>query len=111
MLHDASEAYISDITRPVKRHLADYIKIEDRLQKAIYEAYGLVSLTKEELELVRLIDDAMLRYEMAELLNNADFSGEEVREPYNLAFKMMDVVEEEFVRLVEELQAALSIKV
>ncbi|MBS4210036.1 HD domain-containing protein [Bacillus sp. FJAT-50079] len=110
LLHDASEAYISDITRPVKRHLTDYMKIEDTLQKTIYETYGLVSLTEAELDLVRLIDDAMLKYEMATLLNMNDFQGEEVQERYSLSFKMMDVIEEEFVRLAEELQTALLIK-
>jgi hypothetical protein len=28
LLHDASEAYLSDIMRPVKEHIATYLKIE-----------------------------------------------------------------------------------
>jgi len=31
LLHDASEAYISDITRPVKCYLDEYRKIEEHL--------------------------------------------------------------------------------
>src|SRR5690625_1800702 len=41
LLHDASEAYISDVTRPVKKQLKNYLKIEEKLQNIIYQAYGL----------------------------------------------------------------------
>ena len=33
LLHDASEAYLADITRPVKEHLASYLELEARLQR------------------------------------------------------------------------------
>ena len=39
LLHDASEAYLSDITRPVKRKLTEYQVIEQRLQNLIWEKY------------------------------------------------------------------------
>lgn len=48
LLHDASESYISDLTRPVKGHLSEYLTIEERLQSLIYEKYGLSDLTQEE---------------------------------------------------------------
>ncbi|MCX6277688.1 MAG: hypothetical protein NT004_06305 [Bacteroidetes bacterium] len=40
MFHDASEAYISDITRPVKRHLLNYLQIEENLMKIIAAKFG-----------------------------------------------------------------------
>jgi 5'-deoxynucleotidase YfbR-like HD superfamily hydrolase len=35
LLHDASEAYVVDIPRPAKRQLAEYVKIEDAIQRAV----------------------------------------------------------------------------
>mgnify|MGYP003310119605 CR=1 FL=1 len=48
LLHDASEAYIADITRPVKRELKEYLSIESRLQDAIYERFLGKLPTEEE---------------------------------------------------------------
>ena len=36
LLHDASEAYLSDVTRPVKQELPRYLEIETPLQAAIW---------------------------------------------------------------------------
>ncbi len=35
LMHDASEAYLSDVVSPVKKHLPDYRGLEDRVQKTI----------------------------------------------------------------------------
>ena len=35
LLHDASEAYLTDIVNPVKARLSNYREIEDRIMKAI----------------------------------------------------------------------------
>jgi hypothetical protein len=40
-LHDASEAYLNDIARPVKPNLPGYKKIEEDLTKIIYQKFGL----------------------------------------------------------------------
>ena len=37
LLHDASEAYISDIIRPVKAHLSNYLEIEEMIMNVIRE--------------------------------------------------------------------------
>lgn len=68
LLHDASEAYISDITRPVKKYLKEYQEIEDRLSSAIYEKFLGSPLNEYECQTVRLIDDAMLYYEFFEFM-------------------------------------------
>ena len=41
LLHDASEAYISDIIRPVKAHLSNYLEIESSIMNVILERFGL----------------------------------------------------------------------
>lgn len=63
LLHDASEAYIADITRPVKRNLPKYLVIEKVLQDAIYERFLGNTLTEEEAAVVAEIDDSLLYYE------------------------------------------------
>lgn len=78
LLHDACEAYISDITRPVKQYLDDYKVIEVRLSKVIYEKFLGSPLTEYEEKMVKIIDDAMLFHEFLE------FSGEKLSDeaPY-----------------------------
>ncbi|OEF98583.1 phosphohydrolase [Desulfuribacillus alkaliarsenatis] len=68
LLHDASEAYISDLTRPVKRNIPDYITMEERLQKLIYKKFGLEDVSDKDLLLVQEIDDVLLHYEFEELM-------------------------------------------
>lgn len=41
LLHDASEAYITDMASPVKQHLPEYRAMEDIVQGAIFKKYGL----------------------------------------------------------------------
>jgi len=41
LLHDASEAYLSDLAHPVKEFLLDYQRLEARLMVVIYSKYGI----------------------------------------------------------------------
>ena len=68
LLHDASEAYISDIIRPVKIHLDNYREIEDAIMAVILEAFGLQDLTPEENATWKRIDDDMLQNELREMI-------------------------------------------
>lgn len=68
LLHDASESYISDLTRLVKGQSSDYFTIEENLQSLIYKKYGLDDLTEEEKYLIKDIDDALLYFEFIELM-------------------------------------------
>jgi hypothetical protein len=40
LLHDASEAYITDVASPVKQHMPEYVKMEDKIMEAIAKKYG-----------------------------------------------------------------------
>ena len=70
LLHDASEAYLSDITRPVKQKLPQYLEIEKPLQEAILNKYLAEPLTQEEWKQVQDIDDAMLYHEFLALMDS-----------------------------------------
>ena len=66
LLHDAAEAYISDVTRPVKKNISNYADIEEKLLNMIYEKFLGSPLNEYEEKVVKMIDDAMLYYEFYE---------------------------------------------
>lgn len=68
LLHDASEAYLSDIPRPIKSQLPEYIKAENRLQDMIWSLFFKVPLNKNEIEVIFEIDNAVLSYEFLHLM-------------------------------------------
>lgn len=69
LLHDASEAYMSDVPRPFKQYLGEYKEFENKLLDIIYTKYLGSVLSVEEAALVKEIDDDMLYYDLRELLN------------------------------------------
>lgn len=50
LLHDASEAYLLDIPKPIKKELKDYQVVEDRLMKVIAEKFGFQYPLAEEIK-------------------------------------------------------------
>lgn len=69
LLHDASESYISDLTRPVKRNLPEYFIVEEKLQRVIYDRFGLGDLSEDEQKQIEEVDDTLLHYEFEILMD------------------------------------------
>lgn len=72
LLHDAAEAYIGDISRPVKRSLREVIgnvldDIEDRIMGAVSERFGVV-WTPEAHEAVKQADNLLLATESRDFM-------------------------------------------
>lgn len=61
LLHDASEAYLVDIPRPIKGSLGNYVEIEHGLMTVIARKYGFSWPVHAE---VKAADNAMLHDEM-----------------------------------------------
>lgn len=104
LLHDASEAYISDITRPVKCYLDEYKKIEHKLQQVIYVKFGIADLNQEEVRQIAAIDDALLSYEFEHLHQQGiyDCSYQLYSLP-DVTEKSMTAVEIEFIQLTRQI--------
>lgn len=106
LLHDASEAYISDIIRPVKVHLSNYLEIEGNIMKVILERFGLDDLSEEENAMWKQIDDEMMNFELKSFMK-----GEEYRTIDSLvsvpdkAERPWREVEAEFIKYAEKLSS------
>ena len=104
LLHDASEAYLADVTRPVKKNMTMYLQIEEQLQNMIYEKYlGYVPMG-EEAELVKYIDDACLYYEFDHFMDEQLFpSAPMMVSDLSYEVQPMKDVEEQFLELFHKL--------
>jgi uncharacterized protein len=68
LLHDASEAYLGDMNRPLKHFTPageEYRKVEERIQGLIYNKFGLLA---EDPEIIHEIDNQMLYAEKAQIM-------------------------------------------
>jgi hypothetical protein len=91
LLHDASEAYLVDIPRPIKNKLSNYKEIEDRVMNVISRKYGFAWPLVED---VKKADEAMLHKEWYDImlsgnphfecLNQGDSKQQFLKQFYNL---------------------------
>lgn len=65
LLHDAGEAYLADIPRPVKRFLPEWKPIEAAVMRAVCEHFGL---PEDEPAAVKAADTAILTDEMKAIM-------------------------------------------
>lgn len=66
LLHDATEAYMIDLPRPIKVLMPEYKELENRVAAVIYERFGLSDVGHDEL--IKAADDAVLGYEAVHLM-------------------------------------------
>ncbi len=106
LLHDASEAYISDVTRPVKSALPEYKNIEKGLETAIYEKW-LGGITADEYAVMREIDDVMLYHEFLRFMGERLWENEpKLYSKPRFFFELFGGVEKEFTAAFSCLQTA-----
>lgn len=98
LLHDASEAYIADITRPVKYRLTQYLDFERALQNEIYEKYLGFVPNSEMQKLISNVDDSMLYHEFMHFMNTPLFEKEpKIYTKPNYEFNSFNEIETEFL--------------
>jgi predicted RNase H-like nuclease len=100
LLHDAAEAYVADIPRPVKHRLSGFKEIEEYVQSVIFQKYGLGDMTDEEWQAVGRIDDALLHAEFEALMGIRIFkTAPYVSMAHDFGLRDTDAVYRAFVRM------------
>ena len=100
LIHDASEAYLSDITRPVKTVLEEYRRIEKVMQDIVFKRFLGSVPSDDEMVKIKDVDDTCLYYEFLhymgeELSENAP----EKKSEMQFAFLPFKEVENEFLKI------------
>jgi hypothetical protein len=89
LLHDASEAYLMDLPRPIKREIKQYNKIEARLMAVIALKFGFVWPLHED---IKIADEAALQVEWNLLMlgrKNGSMDMKEAEKGFLTAFKKL----------------------
>lgn len=103
LLHDAGECYLSDVPRPFKQMLPEYIKAEDSFLDLIYEKFLGSNLSEEETALVKSVDNDLLYYDLKVLLNEVlEIPEPQLQIQLNYAFVPFEVVEQTFLELFDQ---------
>ena len=68
LLHDAAEAYLPDVPRPIKPILTNFSELEKKIMAAVIERFELDP--PEEPEIVKRIDNAILADEQQQIMSD-----------------------------------------
>lgn len=109
LIHDASEAYMSDVPRPFKAYLGEYRALEEKFMDVVYEKYLGSPLKAEEKALMEKIDDDMLWYNLRDLLYQPpEGEAPAMKSEFSQAFVPFEEIEAAYLALFEKLSSALS---
>lgn len=67
LMHDAAEAYLHDMPKPIKRRLPDYQELENNLTKAIFEKFNIPYPMSNE---IKMLDKEVLELEFSVFFKN-----------------------------------------
>lgn len=105
LVHDASEAYLSDVTRPVKKDLDYYLKVEDKLQNMLWRHYLGRDITDDERRRIFAVDDDMLDKEFHELMaEDLGDSYKNLVRIFTCEYQNPEDVSKEYIALLDELR-------
>lgn len=105
LLHDAGEAYVGDIPRPVKAELGRIESVEATIREAVWTGLGVDPPTDGEWERVMAADDRLLAYEANRLLADGSWAAESPDLGYDLGADAVETVRDRFRSRGERLLA------
>lgn len=73
LLHDAAEAYLGDMVRPLKRSMQNYKVLEHVTEGCILVGLGLEAPTHGTKTLVKQLDEVLLMTERRDLMNHCGY--------------------------------------
>lgn len=99
LLHDASEAYICDVSSPIKRlkEFDSYRDVEKQIQSTVYRKFGLPEVEPKE---VKIADIRMLATEAKYLMAPLHVDWKQPAEPYD--FEIVPLAPKEAKKLFLE---------
>lgn len=69
LLHDASEAYLGDVIKPLKVLLEpNYRLIEEKFEQVIYKRFGIYNAVQSKKDFIKAVDISMLQMEHEALI-------------------------------------------
>ena len=107
LLHDAGEAYVGDIPRPVKAELDQIERVEAAIREAVWTALGVDPPAAGEWERVMAADDRLLAYEADRLLADGCWAEQSPDRDYELRAGSTSGVRDRFQARGERLLARL----
>lgn len=100
LLHDGSEAYLSDVPRPFKKTLPSYQRLEEQFLSILYRRFLGRDLRADEKKLVKEIDDDMLYFDLKELLGETpDQEPPVMKSSFSLDYVPFEEVERKYLEL------------
>ena len=111
LLHDASEAYLCDVTRPVKKHIPQYLRAEEKLQEVIWKRFIGRELTDTEQQQIFEIDDHILSMEFHLLMPedlNEDYRN--LQSECTCKYQDSKEVKERFIQLAHILKYEITMR-
>lgn len=70
LIHDATEAYLGDMVRPLKRSMDDYRRLEEHTEWVICQAFKIPTMTLAQRDIVKYADNVLLMTERRDLVNH-----------------------------------------
>lgn len=103
LFHDAGEAYIGDIPRPLKTEHELFEDMENQILEAVWESFGIEAPTDNEWKTVMAADDRLLRFEANNILQNGEWAGRSPDLGYELTSSSIASIREQFLSRSESL--------
>lgn len=112
LLHDAAEAYISDVPRPLKENLEKYKEIENNIFFNIIHTFGINAdrYCNVDTWIIKRLDNHWLACEATQLFNKGPIDNwiskyfDDTRKIEKLIFEDMKTVEKKFLKKYNELR-------